>query len=895
MRVFKNMPDLIKEKISVYENLSERYKEVLFSSIITSFGLDSILFRNDETNGHVDTLHNVVESAKDGKEPLFKSKYHQDKYSKRGDYNSVLYHSTKAYKDKGVEWNKKRETGNLKDAYTGKTIKKHEKYDRDHVIAAKTIHEDPRRALSALKGEDLANQDINLQPTHPSINRSKGADSTEVYLAKLADRRKEHQNEVKSLKAAIADGSAPKGANKRLENLEARLAVDETHMKEVTRNTEKAMSRQHNIAYYTSKDFIGTTSSHALKAGFKMGARQGLGVIMLELSVALQKEIPLILQRWQDSPTWKEKLDIKSILEHMGAVLRNTWQHVKEKLSHIFREIKSGFAAGVLSEVMTTVINIFTGTAKRLMKMLRNFWSAIVSSLRILVLNPSNLKPEEKISAVMLLLSAAVGAIIQPIISEAIDKLLLSGLPLPSFLREVLSEFSGAALGGLISVTLVYVIDNSPIVQRIVEIMNKVGDLTELAYQQISKIIGIGWQELKKSVESISNTSVSPAVDFIAFSMFPPLGLALHAFRINKRLNHIETGLDDIQNSQQRIESKVANLDSVMRESFISAENLIRENMAFLHCVLNNQEQQLTKLAEIRDEIRHGIVQIHGDIHQAKHEIQDDIHQSQYEISNLVAIRQLQDNQSELLANYRDCAAILQRGEKPLQRDLEKIEELASALISKIQINFDHQTLGSPARLPLLIGMAFTLSIWRDTRNALGDGLDMCLERGKAFENLALKELQNLVKGAKIWQLEEKAWLIGQYILLRRALAKMPTVQKAIEKESSDNYIPNSLSCTIIGWNDRLDDVRQIFIESKQVSPELEPNIVLEFSSDSEKKRYHDFLPVSNNIVTISDIKSAFGLPDTAHLTPRMVFDLLNQAEKAIFYYKELEKRNFIL
>lgn len=847
------MPALLKEKISVYDDLSKRYREVLFSSVITSFGLDAILFRNDEENGHVDTLHNVVESAKEGKEPQFKSKHHQNTYNQRGDYNSKPYHSADAYKNKGVEWNEKREAGNLKDAYTGKTIKKSEKYDRDHVIAAKTIHEDPRRALSALKGEELANQDINLQPTHPSINRSKGADSTEVFLAKLAARRKEDHAEVKSLKAAIADGSAPEGANKRLENLEARLAVDERHIKEATRDAEKAMSHQHNIAYYTSKDFIGTTSSYALKAGFKMGARQGLGVIMLELSVALQKELPLILQRWQAAPTWKEKLDIKSILEHVGAVLRNTWQHVKEKLGHIFSEIKSGFAAGVLSEVMTTVINIFTGTAKRVMKMLRNFWSAIVSSLRILVFNPSNLKPEEKISAVMRLLSAAVGAIIQPIISEAIDKLLLSSLPLPSFLREVLSEFAGAALGGIISVTLVYVIDNSPIVQKIIGIMNKVSVFTDDIYQQIASIVGVAWQGLKSSIEEITEASNSPAINLATFVICPPLGVTLY---FNRRINRIEDTLSLIEQGQAKVESKIDNLNTSMQMSFASVEHLIKENTALLHCVIEGQESQMAMLNQIRDDIRSGFIKI-----------DKTIHLSAQEGAELNAIRQLKENQNELLALYQDCTAVLRRGGKPLRRDLKKIEELAISLIGKFQTCFNDQRLGSPARLPLLTGMVFALSIWCDARNALGNGLELCFQRGQRFIELALAELRNLVEGATLWQLaEENSWLISQYVLIRRILVAMPSSQKTLENEIDKDIIPTPLSFSLIGWNDGLHDARNLLEQAKTEQPLLS----LPIKTFDDRHAWQKLMGLPRGIiineVPMDQLTHRLGIPDDVNL-----------------------------
>lgn len=792
---------------SLFRDLSERYRDVLFSSVVTSFGLDALLFSNDEANGHVDTIHNVVKSRRNGKEPAFKSQRHRDAYDGRGTYDSGQYHSEKSYIEKGREWNKRRESGNLKDAYTGKIIGAGEKYDRDHVIAAKTIHDDPRRALSVLDGVKLANQDSNLQPTSRSINRSKGADSTEDFIARLTRERNANIAEVTRLRATIETGSAPDGLHKRLESLEKKLAVNEEHIREATCNAEKEMSRQHNIAYYTSKDFIGTTSGYALKAGFKMGARQGLGVVLLELSVAVQEEFPVIIQRWRDAPTWKEKLDFQSILDHVATVLRNAWERVQGKLSHIWGEVKSGFAAGMLSEIMTTVINIFKGTAKRVMKMLRSFWSAIISSLRILIHNPENLGPEEKLASVMQILSVAVGACIQPIISEAIDKLILTyAAVLPGFLREVLSEFTGAAVGGIISVTLVYAIDNSPVVEKIIEIMRKASELAEAAYQQIGQIAGIAWQGLQNGVESIVGVANSPAVNIAAAMAFPPLGVALY---FNRRLNRIEDTLGRLEDRHLRIENRLEGLDTAMRAGLASIDRLVRENNVLLHCVIDGQERQMAMLAEIRDEVRSSFANMHRAVHLAK-----------LEGVELITIRQLQENLNELLANYRDCTVLLGRGEIPLKRDLERIEELASSLIGKFQTRFNDQRPSSPARLPLLTGMAFALSVWRDARSALGDSLEMCFQRAQVFADMALGELRALTGNATLWQLaQDNSWLTGQYVVLRRTLVAMPSTQKTYEINLKDERVPATLAFTLVGWDDGLQDARDLIEKAKAEQP----------------------------------------------------------------------------
>jgi len=792
--------------ISLFQDLSGRYRDVLFSSLVTSFGLDAILFHDDEANGHVDTIHNVAESAKGGKDPTFKSERHQATYAGRGDYDPDPYHQDTGYKDKGREWNVARAAGELRDAYTGRPINPGEKYDRDHVVAAKTIHDDPRRALSGLDGVELANQDSNLQPTHRSINRSKGQKSTEAFIAQLAHQRAENLREATDIRAALQNGTAEAGAHKRLESLEARLAVDEKRMQEATQTAERPQARQHNSAYYMSRDFLGTTSTKAASAGFRMGLRQGLGIVMLELSAAVQEELPVVMQRWSDAPDWQEKLNPTPVLEHIAAILKSAWERVRVKFDHILKEMKSGFIAGALGEITTTIINIFTGTAKNVMKMLRQFWSAIVSSLRVLVHNPDGLGEEEKLAAVMRLLSLAIGGILQPIVAEAVDKLLTTVLPLP-LLRDPLSAFAGAAVAGIVSVSLVYVIDHSPLVQNIVAVMRKFKQMSQEVYERLAEVTGVAWESLKRGVDSIAEAANSPAVNLVAFLTCPPLGVALY---FNRRFNQNQAMLQRLDDGQQRQDVRLAQLGSSMQIGFASLERLVRESNLLLGCVLNGQEQQRQMLVEIRSELREGFNTVRQAIHEAK-----------IETAELVAIRELRVTLLQLLEGYRNCAAALEHGKQPLRRDLEGVEKLASKLAARFMSSFEAQPSGAPARLPLLSGMAFALGVWRDARSLLGgDGLEACGPRAQELAGLARKELVILTRDAGLWQLaEENAWLIEQYVLLRRALNAMLSARDAFEDDLAVDYIPNVPAYSLLAWNDGLQSARDVFMESAAEPP----------------------------------------------------------------------------
>ncbi len=836
---------------TISSNLVNRYREVLFSCLVTSFGLDAILFKNDEEHGHVDTIHNVVDSYEKTGDPVFKSDSHRATYNVRGKYDSTAYHNNEAYIDKGRQWKEDRDAGILKDSYTGKKIERWEKFDRDHVVAAKTIHDDPRRALSGLDGVELANQDSNLQPTHYSINRSKNTKSADKFVDDLGSRRAENQKKADDLRIAISNGSAPEGASKKLNEIEALLSVDDKRLKEAAKISENAQSRQHNSAYYMSADFLGTTGKFALEAGCKMGVRQGLGLVLMELSVSVQDELPIILQHWKESPTWQKKLDFKHVFERVAAAFKRAWERVSNKLGHLWKEVKDGFAAGVLSEIVTTVINIFTGTAKSVMKILRSFWSAIVSSLRILIQNPDNLGPVEKITAVMRILSVSVGGIIQPIISESIDKLLAIHAPvLPRSIVEALSEFFGAAVGGIVSVSLVYAIDNSPIVAKVVEIIRKAGAFTEAVYQKISQISGVAWQYLKNGVGAIMEAADSPAVNLLAFVAFPPLGAALY---LNSRFKHIDDRFDRLEQTQARIEGKIDRVDATMIAGFSAIERMIRENSVLLGCVIEGQERQMQMLSEIRKDIKEGFEHTHNTIHQAK-----------IEGAELVAIRMLQENLNGLLSCYRDCAALLSRGVMPEARDFERVEGLALALIDKYYTAFEGQKSGAPARLPLLSGMVFALGAWQDARNTLGDGLEMCFERARFFAELSLKELHTLTDNASFWQLaEENSWLIGQYVLLRRFLILMPSSsQNHFALNVDEDFSLGALSFTQVAWNDGLQMARDLFEEAQYEQP-LE---ILPIRTFADRDGLQQFLKLPREVdvteISLVKIRQQLGIPE---------------------------------
>lgn len=188
---------------SVFLTLFKQYERVIFSSIITAFGLD--LFIKDQYGGDVDTIHNVrqIQQDDDGNYtgPMrYKNDRNAQEYADRGEY------SHKIVEGKGTNFQRKKHEARtaynednqntVQDAYEDRPLqflgksKNHptdQSAELDHVISASSIHHDRGRVLSGLTTKELADAEENLQWTNEHLNRSMNADEIPDYIAAHPD------------------------------------------------------------------------------------------------------------------------------------------------------------------------------------------------------------------------------------------------------------------------------------------------------------------------------------------------------------------------------------------------------------------------------------------------------------------------------------------------------------------------------------------------------------------------------------------------------------------------------------------------------------------------------------------------------------------------------------
>lgn len=408
----------------VMKSLFQQYERVIVESLISSFGLDFLV--KDQYGGDVDTIHNVRQIGTD-ENMHYKNAGNQKAYAERGAYNSAEYHKDSRYIAKNREVSAQRKAGTLVDAYTGERIAPNGKSDLDHVISANEIHNDPGRVLAGLSGTDLANSKENLQPTNPHTNRTKKADTMEDFIEKYGDEYTETQK-----------------TNMRGKDAASRKAY------------EKELQR-----YYTSPKFAKDMTKAAGAVGLKMGARQALGFVFAEMWLSVKEEF--------EGVRVLARFDIQDFFTSLGNGLKKGFERAKEKYAELFSRFLSGAVAGALSSLTTTLCNIFFTTAKNAVKILRQTWASLVEAAKVLFINPENYTFGERMLAVAKILATGASVVVGVLVSEAVNDSTLGKIPV---LGDAVQAFCGALVTGIMSCSLLYILDRNETVQKLVKFLD---------------------------------------------------------------------------------------------------------------------------------------------------------------------------------------------------------------------------------------------------------------------------------------------------------------------------------------------------------------------------------------------------------------------------------------
>lgn len=424
-------------KGNVYGSIFKEYERVVMESLIASFGLDFLV--KDQHGGDVDTINNVRQIGKDS-QMTYKKKAHEKAYSELEAYDTHKYHQDAAYIASNRKNKQDRDSGVLIDVYTGKRILPGDKYDQDHVISAKEIHDDRGRVLSGLDGVELANSPENLGATNPHTNRTKKAETMDDFIAKNGSEYTKQEIDLMKQKDSESRDS-----------YEAKL----------------------NNAYYKSKDFMTSAGSAAANVGLRMGLRQALGFVFSEIWFAVKKNIK----------ECKDSAD--SMFKKISDGIKTGLKNAKEKFSELWHKFIEGAISGILSSLVTSLCNIFLTTAKSVVKIIRQTWVSLVQAVKILFINPDNLPLGERLLAVAKILATGASIVAGQMVSELIATTPIGSIPV---LGEIVQTFCGTMVSGIMSCTLLYIMDTNPLVQEAVYFLNNLQQMFKSQGQRIAEI-----------------------------------------------------------------------------------------------------------------------------------------------------------------------------------------------------------------------------------------------------------------------------------------------------------------------------------------------------------------------------------------------------------------------
>ena len=274
----------------------------------------------------------------------------------------------KRYTDANNAMKERQKNGNLKDEYTGKTIKINEKANLDHVIPRKQIFENPWRKIADIETADLANKKENFAATNESLNKSKGATSNSDYIKNREAREKNLKEQVERANKKIdkMNISDAEKRNLKVENnkrLNDKLAADSKKMLKSEKTAKKAINKD--ITKKASVRMANKAGKDAIKAMF------------IAALFGMLKEIMNALVRYFKA----KKHSFDTFIEEM-----------KKALHSFFGKIKDFIKVGVdsfVGSIVGEIIGVFNQKLQKLPNLFKQLFGSIRESISYLS-NPEN-------------------------------------------------------------------------------------------------------------------------------------------------------------------------------------------------------------------------------------------------------------------------------------------------------------------------------------------------------------------------------------------------------------------------------------------------------------------------------------------------------------------------
>ena len=395
-------------------------KEVI-NSIVTPFGLGKIVAAYDKVGGNVTTIHNANQKIYAKKEDEYnRNDYTNTKNSNGQQFagngkNSIGSNFTKSKMDNN---------GKVIDAYTGKT-QRADTTSPDHIESLSQYHKDGGFMQTSKQKADFGTDENNLALTDRSINQS----------MRDYDKKEWQEKETqKGLKNKDKFGIDEEKLNNELKKAKE---VKENHL---PTNLEKG-------EYY-----LKNSASTGLNEGSKMGMQQAIGLVMTEFFTALFDEILDIYKNGFSNGFENDRFF--SVLKER---LKNIALRIQSKWKDVAIAFKDGFLSGFISNLVTTAINMFVTTGKRVVRIIREGIYSLFKAVKMLIFPPENMTYEEAMHEAKKVIASGLIITLGVIAEQYIDSLIKGSVILEPLSDILTTIFVGAITGLAVTMTVYYI------------------------------------------------------------------------------------------------------------------------------------------------------------------------------------------------------------------------------------------------------------------------------------------------------------------------------------------------------------------------------------------------------------------------------------------------------
>ena len=400
------------------DNVISDLRTGVIAAIAGPFGLGKALSVYDKVGGNVTTVNNANQGIYASDEDRYiRADYDRSKNSQGEQFagsgkSSVGAKFTKSKMDEGQ---------NVTDAYTGRQ-QQASTTSPDHIESLSQFHKDGGFMLDSERKADFATDMDNLALTDRSINASMRDYDKREWL----DKKRE-------------DGAT---------NAE-HYGLDKKRLGSELDRAQKSKEKHIPDAKEKAEYYMAETAKTGVSEGAKMGFQQAIGVLLVEFFSSSILEI---------KDVFKNGLEGRGMIEELKIRLGRVVDGLVERKNDLFKQFSGGFLSGLLSNLVTTIVNMFVATGKRVVRMIREGVMSLVHAVKIMTFPPEDMKFSEVMHEATKLVFAGGVVVAGVLLEEAVEKV-LAGFPVLATVAPMMTAAIVGSLTAVAAALVVYLVD----------------------------------------------------------------------------------------------------------------------------------------------------------------------------------------------------------------------------------------------------------------------------------------------------------------------------------------------------------------------------------------------------------------------------------------------------